>query len=261
MGSAKVVDRTRRAVTEVLRRQGYVSALDVFLEMGTLKQQDLEDWRFGRVPFLERKLMGSLGKLSTTLREMKRTCEKLGLKPSQTAYMKWGKGPKRRLRFSKYGEPHVEEAYRTHWVSQRVARQHSRRGTSPLTGKPNQAPSRDEPAASACKPPGHAPLPMLERDPARVEQLAERKWEENVRLRSFLKSGHLSDRDVDRRFRRLYEWVRTEIDCTACANCCKTLPIVVTRAEARRLAAVLEQSPKDFSENYLRTSEEGSITK
>jgi hypothetical protein len=141
MATARVVDRTRRAVSEVLRRQGYVSAVDVFLELGTLTRQDLEDWRFGRVPFLERKLIGGLGKLSTTLREMKRLCGELGLKPSQTAYMKWGKGPKRALRFSKSGKPHVEQAYRTHWVSKRVASQHSRRGMSPDTAKPRQAAS------------------------------------------------------------------------------------------------------------------------
>ena len=191
MASARVVDRTRHAVSEVLRRQGYVSAVDVFLEMGTLRQQDLEDWRLGRVPFLERKLIGGLGKLSTILRETKRLCGELGLKPSQTAYMKWGKGPKRPLRFSKSGKPHLEEAYRTHWVSQRAAKQDSRRGTSRVTVRPNQAPSRGESAASGSEPRGHPPLPALERDPARVEQLAERKWEENVRLRSFLKSGHL----------------------------------------------------------------------
>ena len=64
---------------------------------------------------------------------------------------------------------------------------------------------------------------------------------------------------MDRRFRRLYEWVRTEIDCTACASCCKTLPIIVTRVAVKRLAAVLEQSPKDFGESYLRKSEEGRV--
>ena len=53
--------------------------------------------------------------------------------------------------------------------------------------------------------------------------------------------------------------MRTEIDCTACANCCKTLPIIVTQAEVKRLAALLEQSLKDFSEKHLRTSEEGTV--
>ena len=137
MASAKVVERTRRAVSEVLRRQGYVSAVDMLLQMGTLEQQDLEDWRSGRVPFLERKVMGSLRKLSVTLSEMRRLCAELGLKPSQTAYTKRGKGPKRPLRFSKSGERHVEEAYRTHWVSQRVAKPDSPRGVSRATAKPN----------------------------------------------------------------------------------------------------------------------------
>jgi hypothetical protein len=31
--------------------------------------------------------------------------------------MRWGKGPKQRLRFTKTGDPAVEEAYATHFVS------------------------------------------------------------------------------------------------------------------------------------------------
>jgi hypothetical protein len=38
-----------------------------------------------------------------------------GLKPSKTAYMSWGKGPKRSLRFSKSGDPNIEQAYSTHF--------------------------------------------------------------------------------------------------------------------------------------------------
>ena len=42
-----------------------------------------------------------------------------GLKPSRTAYMSWGKGPKQRLRFSKYGTPRIEEMYSTHYIRQK----------------------------------------------------------------------------------------------------------------------------------------------
>ncbi len=33
-----------------------------------------------------------------------------------TAYMRWGKGPKQRLQFTKTGDPKLEEAYATHFV-------------------------------------------------------------------------------------------------------------------------------------------------
>lgn len=44
------------------------------------------------------------------------------LKPSYTAYMGWGKGPKRKLRFSKLGSEYLEKAYSTHYVVSRKAK-------------------------------------------------------------------------------------------------------------------------------------------
>ena len=35
----------------------------------------------------------------------------LNLVPSMTAYARWGKGPKQRLRFTKTGDKKLEEAY------------------------------------------------------------------------------------------------------------------------------------------------------
>lgn len=56
----ETIGKTRRAVAEVLRRQGYVSAVDVLMQMGELEKAGLEDWRMGRVPFLEKILVGNL---------------------------------------------------------------------------------------------------------------------------------------------------------------------------------------------------------
>jgi uncharacterized protein len=259
MASSKVTERTRRAVSEVLRRQGYVAAVDVFLQMGTLKQQDLEDWRLCRVPFLEQKLMGSLGKLSTSLREMRRICRELGLKPSETAYVKWGKGPKRALRFSKSGDPHVERAYRTHWVSRRLADQAARGEVGHAAHEGHAAAAAGESRAPEPESLRLPPARRIEADLGRVQRLADEKWDENLRLRQFLKTGGITEREVDQRFQKLYDWARSEIDCTVCANCCKTLPIVVTSTDAKRLAAGLGQSPAHFGETYLRTSAEGRV--
>jgi len=33
-----------------------------------------------------------------------------------TTYVRWGKGPKQRLRFTKTGDPRLEEAYSQHFV-------------------------------------------------------------------------------------------------------------------------------------------------
>ncbi|GIP34221.1 hypothetical protein [Paenibacillus sp. J2TS4] len=50
------------------------------------------------------------------LTQFRETARDLGLKESHTAYVSWGKGPKRPLRFSKSGNIHTERRYSTHYV-------------------------------------------------------------------------------------------------------------------------------------------------
>jgi hypothetical protein len=78
----------------------------------------LEDWRHGRVAFFERVVNGNLTRLGRLLRILRFHAHDLNLKPSWTAYMRWGKGPKQRLRFTKTGDPKLEEVYATHFVWQ-----------------------------------------------------------------------------------------------------------------------------------------------
>lgn len=107
-----------RAVHEVLERNGYVAPVDVLLQMQRITKQQYEDWRFGRIPYLERVTLGGLGKMYRILRIIELQCRKLQLAPSQTAYRKWGKGGKHVvLRFSKSGEANLEAAYARHYVA------------------------------------------------------------------------------------------------------------------------------------------------
>jgi len=55
-------------------------------------------------------------RLSRLLRILRFHAHDLELVPSSTACMRWGKGPKRRLRFTKTGDRKVEEAYARHFV-------------------------------------------------------------------------------------------------------------------------------------------------
>jgi len=66
--------------------------------------------------FLERVINCNLTRLGRLLRILRFHAHDLRLKPSGTAYMRWGKGPKQRLQFTKTGDPKVEEAYATHFV-------------------------------------------------------------------------------------------------------------------------------------------------
>lgn len=81
-----------------------------------LAQKDLDDWRFGRVTYLERVIHGSLSRLSRLLRILGFHCHDLNLVATQTAYVKWGKGPRTPLRFTKARAERLEQIYARHFV-------------------------------------------------------------------------------------------------------------------------------------------------
>ncbi len=95
----KYYPKVTDAVRKLLKRESFVSAVDVLIEMGYLTRADLEDWRFGRVPYLERVIKLGLGKIQRILHILRIHAKDRGLRPSETAYKKWGKGPKHVLRF------------------------------------------------------------------------------------------------------------------------------------------------------------------
>ena len=112
------------------RNRGYATAVDVLMDLGYLKKEHYENWRHGRVPYLERVCTVNLSKLSTIRHEMRVYARKANLKPSFCYYKKWavkkkggqGKKPVIPLRFSKYGKEDIEKQYSTHFVdSKRVA--------------------------------------------------------------------------------------------------------------------------------------------
>ena len=108
--------RIVRAVDEIVKHSKFVAPVDVLIGMGMLKREYLEDWRHGRMAYLEQSIDGNLTRLSRLLRILGLHAHDLNLTPSWTAYMKWGKGPKRRLRFTKTGDLGLEKVYATHFI-------------------------------------------------------------------------------------------------------------------------------------------------
>jgi hypothetical protein len=108
--------RIARAVETILEHQKFVAPVDVLVGMGLLTPDHLEDWRHGRVPYLEQVINCNLTRLSRLLRILRLHAHDLNLEPSVTVYGRWGEGPKRRLRFTKSGDPKLEEAYARHFV-------------------------------------------------------------------------------------------------------------------------------------------------
>jgi hypothetical protein len=108
----RVIDAAEAA----LAARGFVSAIDVLTRLGWLPPSGERAWRQGRIPDLERALTANLNTISRARRHFRRWAECRGLRASETAYVARTRD-RRALRFSRSGEPSIELAYRTHWVS------------------------------------------------------------------------------------------------------------------------------------------------
>jgi hypothetical protein len=105
-----------RAVEIILERDKVVRPIDVLIGMQLLSRDDLEEWRCGRIPYLEKVIDCNLTRLSRLLRILQFHAHDLNLVPSATAYIRHGSGPKRQLRFTKTGDAKLERAYSTHFI-------------------------------------------------------------------------------------------------------------------------------------------------
>ena len=114
--SDKYYPRLVRAVDTILARRGFVSPTEVFVEMGLLSANAIEEWRLGRLPFLERAIQCNLSKASRILRLLRMHAHDLNLRPSVAVYIRKTRGGRLRLRFTKSGNLKLEEAYARHFI-------------------------------------------------------------------------------------------------------------------------------------------------
>ncbi len=89
-------------------------------------------------------------------------------------------------------------------------------------------------------------------DLVQIRMLGEKKRDENHRLRLHMK---MRDR-YDRSLRRIAEEIEEQIDCTACANCCRVATATVSERDVERLARSLRLSPARFLADYTTVCEE-----
>jgi hypothetical protein len=113
----KYYSKVVAAVGQLLKTDSVIKPVDVLIQMGYLGKEDYENWRFGRISYLERVIRCNLSKINRILRILQWHAEERGLRPSHTVYKKWGKGKKIELRFSKSGNPTLENVYSTHYVA------------------------------------------------------------------------------------------------------------------------------------------------
>lgn len=113
----KYYPRVVRAVQSILAKGDVVTPIDVFVRMDLLRKEDVESWRFGRIPYLEKVIHCNLEKAERILRILRMHVHDLNMIPSVTVYVKWGKGRRIPLRFSKSGIPRLEEDYSRHFLA------------------------------------------------------------------------------------------------------------------------------------------------
>ena len=89
-------------------------------------------------------------------------------------------------------------------------------------------------------------------DLVQIRMLGDKKRDENFRFRRFMKSHYHSDRIL----RRIAEGIQEQIDCTQCANCCKSSTTHVTERDLDRLARHLRISPEQVRATYTQPDEE-----
>ena len=116
MNNKDLVKEVKRLVHLNRYEQGYVCPVDILMQLDYLSRNDYQDWRFGRVDYLEKVCKANLKKLTLINKSIRKHSKDLGLKESWTAYNKYGKGVKQRLRFSKSGKQAIENAYSTHYI-------------------------------------------------------------------------------------------------------------------------------------------------
>lgn len=89
-------------------------------------------------------------------------------------------------------------------------------------------------------------------------------WQENAKDHDdqnyhFLRSLKMrSPKKVDRIALELHQEAFSIVDCTKCANCCKTLHPVVTNEDITRIAGHLGMTEEEFVAAYLERDEEES---
>lgn len=90
--------------------------------------------------------------------------------------------------------------------------------------------------------------------PSKVKQKAKTAESQNEALIKNLKKGK---KNIDPLFHKLHDEVFEEINCLDCANCCKSIPPIITNADIERIAKYLKIKPSVFFKKHIKTDDDG----
>jgi len=86
------------------------------------------------------------------------------------------------------------------------------------------------------------------------------KWKsqkDNRRWLNLLEKGLTKSNFTHGRANEVHEKVFSEMDCLQCANCCKSIPPIVSKRDSKRIASELGITVKEFSDKFLRVDSDG----
>jgi len=96
----------------------------------------------------------------------------------------------------------------------------------------------------------------IETDLNKIRRLSEENEDGNWDFRTFLKAYEWQVDDLDAVVHDLYRRVSAAIDCTKCANCCKTVRPVLDGVDIENCSAGLGITPEEFQTEYLKPDDE-----
>jgi hypothetical protein len=134
MDNKEIIRKVQDSMYRQLQKNGVAVPVQVLVDLDVLSVEDYENWRFGRVDYLERVCRINLHKLAGIMKEIRTYARKNSLKASWTFYRQWGrkeKKPAARLRFSKSGDETIEKGYATHYIlSKSISEQRDNNGSA-----------------------------------------------------------------------------------------------------------------------------------
>jgi hypothetical protein len=111
-----LADRVAKAAEAALAARHFVSTIDILVGIGWLDPRSVERWRRRQIDCLEEVIEVNPPRISEVMRLFRSWATARELSASPTGYV--ARTPQRQtLRFSRSGNPAIEESYRTHWVS------------------------------------------------------------------------------------------------------------------------------------------------
>jgi uncharacterized protein len=92
-------------------------------------------------------------------------------------------------------------------------------------------------------------------DLVQIRRLGEKKRDENLKFRRYLKSHTF----VERQFRKAAEEVQDQIDCRQCGECCRVTNVQIAERDIEKLAHFLGIPEKKFIEKHTALDENGAM--